>query len=410
MSKYTELKKNFLGIRGLLRHFFIYGDMSRSKAPDKTSVRSYDDDLRRIKSWFKDIIKSKSVDGEKRYSVCVDPSAVSNNPFFSAYKYKSFTDKDINLHFLLLSILKNKELSISEISDEICNLSGNPDFETNTIRNKLKEYVELGLIKENKTNKACLFSLEETKINDFLQENKELLEAIKFFSEISPISVVGSYILDKFDLGKENTISYRHLFLANCLDDVIIIDILEAIQSDSYIEITNDSPNTHKITKNKLFPFKILVSLNTCRSYLMGYSTKHDNFSFFRIDYIKEVKILEKANEANNFKQAINEALPYCYMLSMDKTKELENFEMTLSIDEEKEKHILKKLIQEARGGKIEKIAPNVFHYTRQTYSTKEIMPWAKSFIGNIISVKGNNKEEIDCINKDLKEIAKIYE
>ncbi len=410
MSKYTELKKNFLGIRSLLRHFFIYGDMSRSKAPDKTSVRSYDDDLRRIKSWFKDIIKSKSVDGEKRYSVCVDPSAVSSNPFFSAYKYKSFTDKDINLHFLLLSILENKELSISEISDEICNLSGNPDFETNTIRNKLKEYVELGLVKEQKTNKICLYSLEETKINDFLQENKDLLEAIKFFSEIAPLSVVGSYILDKFDLGEENNISYRHLFLANCLDDVIIIDILKAIQTDSYIEITNDSPNTHKITKNKLFPFKILVSLNTCRSYLMGYSPKHDNFSFFRIDYIKEVNILEKATETNYFKQAINESLPYCYMLTIDKTKELENFEMTLSIDEEKEKHILKKLIEEARGGNIEKIAPNVFHYTRQTYSTKEIMPWAKSFIGNIISVKGNNKEEIDCINEDLKEIAKIYE
>lgn len=410
MSKYTELKKNFLGIRDLLRHFFIYGDMSRSKAPDKTSVRSYDDDLRRIKSWFKDIIKSKSVDGEKRYSVCVDPSAVSSNPFFSAYKYKSFTDKDINLHFLLLSILENKELSISEISDEICNLSGNPDFETNTIRNKLKEYVELGLIKEQKTNKACLYSLEETKINDFLQGNKDLLEAIKFFSEIAPLSVVDSYILDKFDSGKENNISYRHLFLVNCLDDVIIIDILKAIQTDSCIEITNDSPNTHKITKNKLFPFKILVSLNTCRSYLMGYSPKHNNFSFFRIDYIKEVKILEKATEANNFKQAFDKALPYCYMLTMDKTKEIENFEMTLSIDEVKEKHILKKLIQEARGGNIEKIAPNVFHYTRQTYSTKEIMPWAKSFIGNIISIKGNNKEEIDCINEDLKEIAKIYE
>ena len=142
----------------------------------------------------------------------------------------------------------------------------------------------------------------------------------------------------------------------------------------------------------------------------MGYSPRHENFSFFRIDYIKEVKILEKSTEANYFKQIINKALPYCYMLTMDKTKELENFEMTLSIDEVKEKHILKKLIQEARGGVVEKIAPNVFHYTRQTYSTKEIMPWAKSFIGNIISVKGNNKEEIDYINEDLKEIAKIYE
>ncbi len=63
--------------------------------------------------------------------------------------------------------------------------------------------MELGLIKERKTNKACLYSLEETKINDFLQENKDLLEAIKFFSEIAPLSVVGSYILDKFDSEEE---------------------------------------------------------------------------------------------------------------------------------------------------------------------------------------------------------------
>ena len=119
MSKYTELKKNFLGIRNLLRQFIIYDDMSRSKLPDNFSVRSFDDDLRRIKSWLKDIVTFKSVNGEKRYSVLVDPSDVEINPFFETYKYKSFTEKDINLHFLLLNILKNKELSVNEISDEI---------------------------------------------------------------------------------------------------------------------------------------------------------------------------------------------------------------------------------------------------------------------------------------------------
>ncbi|MBQ2592759.1 MAG: WYL domain-containing protein [Candidatus Riflebacteria bacterium] len=410
MSKYTELKKNFLGIRSLLRHFFIYGDMSRSKSPDKTSVRSYDDDLRRIKSWLKDIIKSKSVDGEKRYSVCVDPSDVESNPFFETYKYKSFTDKDVNLHFLLLNILKKRELSVNEISDEICRLSGKAEYETNTIRNKLNEYVELGLLKLYKKNKNYYYKLEKTGINDLLKHNKHLMEAVKFFGSIAPIPIVSGYITDKTDLSEKSGISFRHQFLANCLDDIIIIDLLKAMQSDSFVEITNDSPNTHKITKNKLFPFKILVSLNTCRSYIMGYSTRFDNFSFFRIDYIKEVKILEKANEADNFKQAFSKALPYCYMLNMDKTRKIENFEMTLSIDEEKEKHILRKLKQETRGGTVEKTAPNTFVYKRKLYNTQEIMPWVKSFIGNIISIKGDNQKDIDCFYEDVEKMANIYE
>lgn len=351
MSKYSELKKNFLGMRDLLRHFIIYGDMSRSNSPNKaTSVRSFDDDLRRIKSWLKDIVKFKSVNGEKRYSVCIDPSAVESNPFFETYKYKSFTEKDVNLHFLLLNILKNKELTVNEISDEICRLTGNIDFESNTIRNKLTEYVDLGLIKLSKKNKINYYSLENTTINDLLKENNNLLEAVKFFSSIAPVPTIGSYILDKVDSAEKSGISFRHQFLANCLDDIIIIDLLKAMKSDCFVEVTNYSPNTHKTTKNKLFPFKILVSLNTCRSYIMGYSIRFDNFSFFRIDNIKDIKILEKADKADFFKKTISESLPYCYMLHMDLTRKIEKFEMTLRIDEVSEKHIIRKLNQEKRG------------------------------------------------------------
>ena len=410
MSKYTELKKNFLGIRDLLRQFIIYGDMSRSKLPNNSSVRSFDDDLRRIKSWLKDIVIFKSVNGEKRYSVFVDPSNVEINPFFETYKYKSFTEKDVNLHFLLLSILKDKELSVNEISDEICRLSGNANFETNTIRNKINEYVDIGLIKLSKKNKNYYYKLEKTGINDLIKHNNNLLEAIKFFSSIAPVPTVGSYILDKTDSKENSGFSFRHQFLANCLDDIIVIDLLKAMQSDSFVEITNDSPHTNRITKNILFPFKILVSLNTCRSYIMGYSTRFDNFSFFRLDCIKEIKIMEKADKAEHFKQVINDALPYCYMLHMDLTHKVEHFEMTLSIDEEKEKHILRKLNQEARGGTITKIASNTFLYKRQLYNTQEIMPWVKSFIGNIISIKGDNQKDIDCFYEDIEEMASIYE
>ena len=94
----------------------------------------------------------------------------------------------------------------------------------------------------------------------------------------------------------------------------------------------------------------------------------------------------------------------------MDKTRKIENFEMTLSIDEEKEKHILRKLKQETRGGTVEKTAPNTFVYKRKLYNTQEIMPWVKSFIGNIISIKGDNQKDIDCFYEDVEKMANIYE
>ena len=78
--------------------------------------------------------------------------------------------------------------------------------------------------------------------------------------------------------------------------------------------------------------------------------------------------------------------------------------------EEKTEKHILRKLNQETRGGKVTKIAPNTFLYKRKLYNTQEIMPWVKSFVGNIISVKDDNKKDIDCFYEDIEKMANIYE
>ena len=59
------------------------------------------------------------------------------------------------IEYMKNEYLKNNMLEICseliKVDDDVKYIFGYPDFETNTIRNKLKEYVELGIIKEHKT-------------------------------------------------------------------------------------------------------------------------------------------------------------------------------------------------------------------------------------------------------------------
>ena len=92
--------------------------------------------------------------GGKQIFFSVDSRKILHNPLYRAYKAKSFTDKDIVLHFYIMDILADEKChSFKEIAEWVYSeyLSF---FDTDmlpdesTIRNKVKEYVDLGLINE----------------------------------------------------------------------------------------------------------------------------------------------------------------------------------------------------------------------------------------------------------------------
>lgn len=408
MSEYKELVKDFNVMRDALRNFFVFGDMSRSE-DTKKSARSYDNELRRIKSWLRDIVKCQTVDGEKHYCINVDPSATDSNPFYSAYKSKSFTQTDLNLHFALLHILSHQELSLSAISLEIDKLIENQVIETQTIRLKLNEYAEMGILSIRKVKNALYYKLADTGINEFIRNNPAILDAIRFFSETAPIPVIGSYILDNYPT-KESNIVFRNYFLANCLDDIILIDTLKAMQNDCFITVKNHSLNTGQESDIKLFPLKIFVSTNTGRRYIIGLIEGRNKLICLRLDFLRKIKVDEKCADAENYKKIFADILPNCFTIAAYQKSFLENFEMTLSIDEEMEKYLLLRLEHEGRNGRVTKVAPNTFVYQISVYDTKELLPWVKSFIGNIIKIKGDNQMAINSFYYDLESMAKQYE
>ena len=156
MSSYSELIKNFEKIRAYMREFYVYGFKSRDDY-QKKSARSYDDERRRLESWLGDHMSFVRTPEGKNVFISIDSRTIRHNPLYNAWKAKSFTDGDITLHFILFDILHDPGVkrTIAELMEEMDTkyLSGFETpmmFDESTVRKKLKEYCEAGIVVSEK--------------------------------------------------------------------------------------------------------------------------------------------------------------------------------------------------------------------------------------------------------------------
>lgn len=116
---YSELIKSFGRIRAYMRSFYVYGFKHRGEFDEK-SARAYDNERRRIESWLGDYMSFGRDEDGRRVFLSVDSRAAASNPLYRTFRTKSFTDRDIMLHFQLLDILPETEgPSIFEIMEEL---------------------------------------------------------------------------------------------------------------------------------------------------------------------------------------------------------------------------------------------------------------------------------------------------
>lgn len=205
---YNELIKNFEKVRAYMREFYVYGFKSRTEYNFK-SARSYDDERRRLESWLGDYMGFTQTPEGKNVFLSVDSRVTRKNPFYKAWKAKSFTDGDITLHFAIFDILYDLEtkMTLTELIEKIDErLSSGMTFDESTLRKKLKEYVEEGIIRLEKDGRKILYSrapdTDITALND----------VIDFFSEVAPCGVVGSFLQDKQQEHPE-LFSFKHHYM-----------------------------------------------------------------------------------------------------------------------------------------------------------------------------------------------------
>lgn len=404
---YSELIKNFERIRDYMREFYVYGFKSRDDY-NKKSVRSYDNERRRIESWLGDHMQFRMTPEGKNVFLSIDSRATHHNPLYKAWKTKSFTDGDITLYFLLFDILKDPEtkLSVTDIMgaiDERLAVFGDLRyFDESTVRKKLKEYISEGLIVSEKRGKTLYYGRAE----DIKTYGADCLD---FFSEVSPCGVIGSYLLDREEEHKECFI-FKHHYITGAMDSEILLKLFEAISSKRSVTLGSVNRKMNKVSERLVVPLKIFLSVQSGRQYVMAYHPGYNRIMSYRIDNIVSVKLDEESPRFDGLRKTLEQMRSHIWGVSTDGNsgRRLEHVEFTVHYAAH-ETFIHQRLEREKRCGVVDRIDGTTSRFSADVYDATELIPWIRTFICRIVEIHFSDKELEQRFLDDIKEMYKLY-
>lgn len=405
---YSELIKNFNRSRDYMRQFFVYGFKSREEYNAK-SARSYDDERRRIESWLGEYMQFRQSAEGKNVFISIDSRLSSHNPLYNGWKAKSFTDKDITLHFLIFDILysDNVCLSLTEIMDEAekrLSIFETPmEFDESTVRKKLKEYIQQGLITMQKKSKISYYSRSKTTA----PVNTDCLD---FFSEVTPCGVVGSYLLDRVENHKKH-FAFKHHYITSAMDSEILYQLFDAIRQKRQITLNTINRRKETITENYVVPLKVFVSVQNGRQHLLAYAPRFDRITSFRIDRVDSVVLGDVREDFDNLRAALTNMQRHMWGVSTQgrSNERIEHIEFTVTYGYN-EQHIHNRLLREKRCGTVERIDNNTSRFSADVYDSTEVIPWIRTFICRITDISFSNKEVEKQFKDDISAMYQLYD
>lgn len=402
---YHELIKNFEKVRAYMREFYVYGFKSRNEY-DAKSARSYDDERRRLESWLGDYMRFTQTAEGKNVFLSVDSRVTHRNPFYKAWKAKSFTDGDITLHFVLFDILNTPAVkkTLAELIEEIDErLLARMTFDESTVRKKLKEYTEEGIIQTKKVGRKVYYS--RTPDTDL----SALRDVIDFFSEVAPCGVVGSYLQDKQPAHKD-LFSFKHHYMTQAMDSEVTANLFDAMRAKSHITADNFNRNARPASNPVcIVPLKIYISAQNGRQNLIAYHERANGFVTYRLDYLSNVRIGEPCEEYDALREQLKRAEAHIWGVNCKRnTKRTEHVEFVLKI-EDGEQYIVRRMEREKRCGEVEKIDEHHYRFTADVYDTTEMLPWIRTFISRITQMNFSDRTAENKFKADITEMYRMY-
>ncbi len=410
MSSYSELIKNFEKIRSYMREFYIYGFKSRDEYNQK-SVRSYDDERRRMESWLGDYMSFSRTSEGKNVFISIDSRVSQHNPFYKALKAKSFTNGDITLHFILFDILHSPEvvLSLPEILEQIDEfLSGfdNPMvFDESTVRKKLNEYIRQGIVVGQKDGRKMLYR----RAGDV--ELSDITDALNFYSEVAPCGVIGSFLLDKQEK-KYDSFGFKHHYITSAMDSGVLAMLFKAMREKSIVTVSNMSRRSSELCKNRIIPLRIFISVQSGRQHLLAYQPDFNSIKSFRVDYLSDVKIEEPTPRFDELRAELDEMQTKMWGVAAKHNchgrERIEHVEFTVKVAENEE-YIVRRLEREKRIGTVRKIDEQTYRFVADVYDTSEMIPWIRTFICRITELHFSNEALESQFKRDIEEMYRMY-
>ncbi len=405
---YNELIKNFDRIRDYMREFYLYGFKNRNEYTQK-SARSYDDERRRLESWLGDYMSFRQTPEGKNVFLSIDSRISQHNPLYAAWKTKSFTDGDITLHFILFDILHDPDISLplGELNQRIdAYLSEFQEpklFDESTIRKKLKEYVEEGIICRENQGKTMYYRRAE----EFPLPEAELLD---FFSEVAPCGVIGSFLLDK-KAPHRGPFSFKHHYITAAMDSEVICALLKAMADRSNVTMRVVMRKSDRTDEKEVIPLRIRISVQSGRQYLLAYVSRINRIVSIRTDNIISVRQEERSEQYDQLRQTLDRMMPHLWGISMPASadQQLEHISFIVEYTE-KEAHIHQRLEREKRCGKVERISDHSSRFSAEVYDALELLTWVRTFTCRITEFECSNPEVEKRFRNDLKWMCRMYE
>ena len=411
MSSYSELIKNFERIRAYMREFYIYGFKSRDNY-SKKSARSYDDERRRIESWLGDHMSFLRTPEGKNVFISIDSRNIRHNPFYNAWKAKSFTDGDITLHFIIFDILHEASVKrtlaeiMQDIDEKYLSDFENPMmFDESTVRKKLKEYCEAGIIVAEKEGRKVYYRrTDSTNLSD-------LNDVLHYFSEVAPCGVIGSFILDKAE-SDTDAFTFKHHYITGAIDSGVLAALFAAMREKRAVTVTNMSRKKDMPRRIRIIPLRVLISVQNGRQHLFAYLPDYNFFTSYRIDYLSNVKLEDPTPRFDELRAELDRMQSKMWGVSVKRNKwgndHLEHVEFTIKI-EDNEEYIVKRLEREKRIGTVEKLDEHTYRFSADVYDTSEMIPWIRTFICRIDKMNFSNRTIENQFKKDLEAMYRMY-
>lgn len=379
---YSELIKSLDTIRMYVRSFYVYGFKGRKDFAGK-SGRTYDDERRRLENYLAPFMSFRTDESGKVSFVSIDSRRTSRNPLYKIFKAKSFTAMDISLHFMPMDILHgpDEEKSLARILDEISSvyLDGfSTDLlpEESTLRKKLREYCELGLLCARKDGKTMLYRRAVSPDISPDDGGSGLADLISFFSEAAPCGVIGSFMLDKLGSAAQeesDIFEFKHHYISSSIESDLLCTIFEAIRERRSLILTQQKNGRDHPFSLEVVPLVVYQSTQGGRLYLMAYNRRKKYFMPLRVDYILSIKLGEIYEGWEQKRAEFNQVRKHILgvALKMDKKHndvQTTHVSFTVRFGDEEE-FIYERLVREKRIGEVTRFDRNTARFDADDFT-----------------------------------------
>lgn len=401
---YNELIGHFSRVRAFMQHFYVYGFYTREEFSGVSS-RAYDDERRRVEGWLGEHMGFRRREQSKSVFLSLDSRECRINPLYRAFRAKSFTSRDITLHFLLLDLLADGE---ARTVPELMALAHQGRLEQtgmeadlSTLRGKAKEMETLGLLTAEKRGKYVYFRrAPDTDVS-------ALAPLLAFFAQTAPCGVVGSYLEDRLDVPC-NAFRMKHHYITGAMDADVLCQLLSAMQERRYVTLMHLGRRSNRELNTDALPLYILRSVQDGRSYLAAWCPRERVYRHWRLDHLLKAVPGAVAEDFADRRDHYHEVSRHCWGTSLRRSRELQHLSFTIHA-EAWEEHIVRRLMREKRCGTVTQTGETTWRFDASVFDAAEMMPWVRSFIGRISSFTCSDRRLARRFRQDVQAMHRMY-